>query len=198
MGLYGLYDIKENEQCVLIGSIKEIANYLKYSEGSLRKYLHRKKKIENLLIAHRYELTKIEDFLDETEKDVTKKSDKEIFKELLCAFMPKVPTFKLYKEKKINPIVIIDEEWKTIENFNYSVSNYGRIKNNTNKKIKELRNGLYGYQVNLWKNGKGQMFTLSRLVANYFIRTVKDNERVRHKDGNIRNNFYKNLEIVSK
>ena len=198
MNLYGLYDIKENEQCVLIGSIKEIANYLRYKEDSLRKYLHRKKKVENLLIAHRYDLTKIEDFLDETEKDLTKKSDKEIFKELLYAFTPNIHSFKPYKEKKTSPIVIVNEEWKTIKNFNYSVSNYGRIRNNTSKKIKELRNGVYGYQVNLWKNGKGKMFTLSRLVANYFIRPVKNNERVIHKDGNIRNNFYKNLEIVSK
>lgn len=42
------------------------------------------------------------------------------------------------------------------------------------------------------------MFTISRLVANYFIREVKENERVRHIDQDIRNNYVENLEIVSK
>lgn len=42
------------------------------------------------------------------------------------------------------------------------------------------------------------MFTISRLVANYFIRPVKETERVRHINQDIRNNHVKNLEIVSK
>ena len=52
--------------------------------------------------------------------------------------------------------------------------------------------------MNLWNNGKGKMFTISRTVANYFIREVEENERVRHIDGQTKNNYYKNLEIVSK
>ena len=31
------------------------------------------------------------------------------------------------------------EEWKRIGNLNYEVSNYGRIKNLTTKKLKKLR-----------------------------------------------------------
>lgn len=91
-----------------------------------------------------------------------------------------------------------NEEWKQIEKLNYLVSNYGRIKNKTTKKLKTLRNNRFGYQINLWNNGKAIMVTISRLVAHYFIRPVKDNERVKHIDGRIKNNYYKNLEIVSK
>ncbi len=91
-----------------------------------------------------------------------------------------------------------DEEWKQIEGLNYLVSNYGRVKNKTTKKLKALRNNKYGYQINLWNNGRAIMITISRLVAHYFIRPVKENERVRHIDGRIKNNYYKNLDIVSK
>ena len=52
--------------------------------------------------------------------------------------------------------------------------------------------------MNLWNKGQGKMFTISRVVANYFIRPVKETERVIHLDGQTKNNYYKNLEIVSK
>lgn len=91
-----------------------------------------------------------------------------------------------------------NEEWKKIGQLDYLVSNYGRIKNIKTKKLKALRNNRFGYQINLWHNGKGTMFTISRLVAHYFVRPVKDNERVKHIDGKIKNNYYKNLEIVCK
>lgn len=124
-----------------------------------------------------------------------------IFKEMVEIFKVEKPKFKIFFPHDYVPEIKTtgeDEKWKKIEGFNYSVSNYGMIKNNTSGKIKALRNGIYGYQVNLWNKSKGKMFTLSRTVANYFIREVKENERVRHIDGCIRNNYYKNLEIVSK
>lgn len=40
---YGLYNIKEYEQLVFLGTLKEIAKYLDYNVGSLRSYLTRKK-----------------------------------------------------------------------------------------------------------------------------------------------------------
>ena len=122
-----------------------------------------------------------------------------VFNELINSFMPELHNFVIYDEiKHRKNIVIINEQWKKIEGFNYSVSNYGRVKNNTTNKYKELRHGVYGYQINLWNKGKGKLFTMSRLVANYFIREVKPNERVRHIDGDIRNNYFKNLEIINK
>lgn len=91
-----------------------------------------------------------------------------------------------------------NEVWKDIPNFNYECSNYGRIRNITTKKLKQLRISRYGNQVMLWKDSKGYLLTISRLVGSLFIREVNKDERVSHIDGNIRNNYYKNLRITSK
>lgn len=93
---------------------------------------------------------------------------------------------------------IKNEKWKAIPSFNYKCSDYGRIRNITTKKLKQLRVSRYGNQVVLWKNSKGYIFTISRLVGNLFIREINKDERVSHIDGNIRNNYYKNLRITSK
>lgn len=130
-----------------------------------------------------------------------KKFQKDLFYKMLDTFKEDEPVFKSYYDPTHMPEIKItgeDEEWKKIEGFNYSISNYGIIKNNTTGKIKALRNGMWGYQVNLWNKSKGKMFTISRTVANYFIRPVKENERVKHLDGQTKNNYYKNLQIVSK
>lgn len=88
-----------------------------------------------------------------------------------------------------------NEQWKQIKNFNYEISNYGRIRNLTTKKIKQQKFQRYGMQVTLWDKSYGYTFTISRLVAIYFLRPLKVNERVSHKDKNIRNNYYLNLKI---
>lgn len=69
-----------------------------------------------------------------------------------------------------------NETWKIIPDFNYECSNFGRIRNITTKKLKQLRVSQYGNQVVLWKNSKGYIFTISRLVGNLFIREIKMNE----------------------
>ena len=91
-----------------------------------------------------------------------------------------------------------DEEWKEIKNLNYAISNYGRIKNTTTNKLKKLKYQVYGMQVILWKNSKSYTITISRLVAEMFIRHVNSDEKVVHINKNIRDNYYKNLEIVKK
>ena len=116
--------------------------------------------------------------------------------DIIDLFKQEKVIFPIYQEKELILTDIENEQWKEIDGFNYSISNYGRIKNNTTGNIKSLRNGIWGYQVNLWNRGKGKMFTISRLVGNYFIREVKPNERVMHKDGDRNNNYYKNLKIV--
>lgn len=88
-----------------------------------------------------------------------------------------------------------NEEWKKIRKFNYEISNYGRIRNITTKRIKQQKFQRYGMQVILWDKSYGYTFTVSRLVAIYFIRPLDVNERVFHKDKNIRNNYYLNLKI---
>lgn len=136
-------------------------------------------------------------------------NNKKIFGELLEIFevdiIETIMKFPLYNYKEwdfkfdyFKEEDYQNEEWKQIGKFNYLISNYGRIKNKTTKKLKTLRNNVFGYQVNLWNNGKATMATISRLVAHYFIRPVAENERVIHKDGKIKNNYYKNFEIVSK
>ena len=90
------------------------------------------------------------------------------------------------------------EEWKQIGKLNYEISNYGRIKNTQTKKIKALKKQRFGMQVLLWQNSKSYTVTISRMVATMFIRKVENNERVSHINGNIRDNYYKNLRIVNK
>ena len=89
-----------------------------------------------------------------------------------------------------------DEEWKKIGQLNYEISNYGRIKNTQTKKLKQLKFQKYGMQVILWNNSKSCTITISRLVAEMFIKKLEKNERVFHRNGDIRDNYYKNLKIV--
>lgn len=91
-----------------------------------------------------------------------------------------------------------NEEWKRIGNSNYEVSNYGRIKNINTKKLKQLKHNRYGLQVLLWSNSKSCTITISRIVAEMFIRHLEENERAVHINGNAKDNYYKNLKIVSK
>lgn len=200
---YAVYDMKDYEQCVRIGTMKEISEFLNCSSDSIRSYMsHKKAGRRESLINKRYDVVKIVDS-EENEEERKIKTNVEIFKELLDAFRIEKHNFEVFDSvkdevKRRKDMVITNEKWQPLKDFNYSVSNYGRVKNNTSGKFKELRVGKYGFQINLWDKSKGKMFTMSRLIANYFIREVQPDERVKHKDGDIRNNYYKNLEIVSK
>lgn len=88
-----------------------------------------------------------------------------------------------------------NEQWKKIRKFNYEISNYGRVRNITTGKIKQQKFQRYGMQIILWNKSYGYTFTISRLVAIYFLRPLKPDEKVIHKDKNIRNNHYLNLKI---
>lgn len=67
---YGIYDVKENEQCVYLGNIFEIANYLNCSESSLRSYLTRKKNGKQDLFQRKYELIEIHEEDNEVDEFV--------------------------------------------------------------------------------------------------------------------------------
>lgn len=139
---------------------------------------------------------------------MSKKYNEEIFKCLLNVFKPidlketihKFPIFDSFKWelKGLVDKVIVDEEWKKIKDFNYSLSNYGRVRNDLTNKIKNPRFHNWILQVDIYKNGKRYTVNIKRMVANLFIRELNQNEKVITKDGDIRNNYYKNLEIVSK
>lgn len=90
---------------------------------------------------------------------------------------------------------MIEEEWKDIIDYeNYSISNYGNVKNNKTNKI--LKNSIdrYGYyKINLSKNNKGKHFKIHRLVAIHFIDNPDNKKCVDHIDNNPLNNHINNL-----
>lgn len=199
---YALYDMKDYEQCVFIGTMKEIAEFLKYSENGLRSYLsHKKAGRRDSLIHKKYELLEVSE--DEEIDIETENNNKKAFKELLEIFQRPKIEFPIFDEleweiKGMKDKVIINEEWNKIDGTYYSISNYGRVINNNTKTIKTPKNKKGCIYINLCNNGKSFTVSVSRLVATFFLQALKDNERVRHIDGDIRNNYYKNLEIVSK
>lgn len=96
---YGLYDMKNNEECVIIGNMNEIAKYLNCPASTLRSYLSRKKYRTLSLIKHRYELAEILS-IDEPEEPINRKTNQEIFNELLNSFKPKKAEFEVFDENK--------------------------------------------------------------------------------------------------
>lgn len=204
---YALYDIKEYEQCVCLGTIKDIATFLECTTNSIRSYItHRKKGDRSSLLRRRYELAEI----IEEGKENKIKSSKDIFKELLKEFGYKpidfnkeIKKFEIFDDFEWNlkgmknQIFEIEEEWKKIPGFEYSISNYARIRNDKNNKIKATRIKNYIKVVDLYKNGKRYMLNVVRMEAHLFIRPVLKGERIKHIDGDSRNNFIDNLEIVS-
>lgn len=210
---YALYDIKEFEQCICFGKLKEIANYLECTTSSLRSYLTRKKNKTQKLLKHRYEIVEI----IENEEDIEliqeeKKTNKESLEELLKIFIinnqittieGEIEKFEIFDEfnwmiKSLKDRVIVDEEWKQIEDFNYSISNYGRLRNDKNGKIMSIRYTNWRLQGDIYKDGKKYTINIPRVEASLFIRKVLPEERVTYYDGDKRNNYYKNLKILSK
>ena len=76
----------------------------------------------------------------------------------------------------------------------YSVSNYGRVRNDE-KNIFLSPRDLRGYKrVSLWYNGKANDHRIHRLVAQAYLENKNNLPQVNHKDGNKDNNHYTNLE----
>ena len=206
MKLYGLYNIKEYEQCEYFGTIKEIAKYLNESPSSLYKHICLKKQGKLKYVKQKYDLVEIK----ETEIEETPKmTNKEIWQEILDSFgyIDSTPEEEISKFKKFDAFnwyikglvnqVIYDEKWKQIPGFTYSLSNWGRVRNDKNGKLKATRNHRWIIQADIYKDGKRYTINVPRMEAHLFIRPVKENERVTYIDGDRRNNWYKNLKIVS-
>lgn len=91
------------------------------------------------------------------------------------------------------------EVWKDIEGFEglYQVSNMGRVKSLKRNKqiIKKTNKDGWGYlHIDLYKDGKGKMYKIHRLVARAFIDNPYNLPQVNHKDEDKTNNSVDNLE----
>lgn len=86
-----------------------------------------------------------------------------------------------------------DEEWRGINEV-YSVSSFGRIRNDKRNRI--LSGSLHrdGY---IFVTLFGKQYPLHRLIALAFCESADENKVVNHKDGNKQNNFASNLEWVT-
>lgn len=91
------------------------------------------------------------------------------------------------------------EQWKQIEeNTNYYISDLGRFKNKNNK-ILNLNINKRGYlYCNISKNNKVSKIKIHRLVALYFVDNPFKKDTVNHIDGNKLNNYYLNLEWLTR
>lgn len=169
----------------------------------------KKKHDRSLLISHRYEIVEV---IEEEQQEEKRKTDQEVFEELIKSFTgqrsittlkEEISKFKIFDEVKwivkgLADKVIIEEEWKKIPQFDYSISNYGRIRNDKNGKLKSLRYHRWMIQVDIYKDGKRYTIDVPRLEAMLFIRKVERNERVSYIDGDRRNLYYKNLKIIER
>jgi hypothetical protein len=97
----------------------------------------------------------------------------------------------------------LDEEWKKIENFpDYQISNFGRVKSLKfgKEKIRKFYKDKDNYLIiRLYNNGKSKYKKSHQLVYETFYNDkLKSNECVHHKDENKENNYYENLEKITK
>jgi hypothetical protein len=93
------------------------------------------------------------------------------------------------------------EIFKDIKDYpNYQISNYGNVKSlkYNEPRILKPATGMKGYlYVNICDfNKKYKKHYIHRLVASTFIRGIKKDEQIDHKDSNKINNMLENLDIV--
>jgi hypothetical protein len=90
--------------------------------------------------------------------------------------------------------------WKNINEFpKYSVSDDGRVRNNSTNKLLTPHTDSNGYlSVSLYRNGKHFIKRIHRLVAEAFIPNPLNLHDINHKDGNKLNNHKLNLEYCTR
>ena len=89
-----------------------------------------------------------------------------------------------------------DEElFKPVDGYdNYSISNFGNVKNSKTNRILKLQNHKDGYKlICLYKNGKSKTLKVHRLVGIAFLENPDNRPMIDHIDENKANNNIKNL-----
>lgn len=88
----------------------------------------------------------------------------------------------------------VAEEFREIEDFNFSISNLGRVRNDKTRKIRKPSKDTNGYFiVTLLKDSKSYCKSVHRLIAHAFIPNPYDKPVIDHIDGNKTNNTFSNL-----
>lgn len=107
-------------------------------------------------------------------------------------------TFYKMQTKFYELIVIMNrntEIWRKVKDYdNYSVSTFGRVRNDNTNRMLRQRLDTDGYcLVNLYIVGKPKTFRVHRLVLIAFRTNPKNKDCVDHKDHNKTNNHISNL-----
>lgn len=90
----------------------------------------------------------------------------------------------------------VAEEFKQIEDCNYSISNLGRIRNDKTNRIMKLSKDTNGYYIVLFYNSIDKVNKcklVHRLIAQAFIPNPDNKPLIDHIDGNRTNNTFSNL-----
>jgi hypothetical protein len=85
------------------------------------------------------------------------------------------------------------EQWKQIEEFDYSISTLGNVRNDMRNKPRAPFNNHDYMRVQIFNDGKQHKFYIHRLVAIAFIPNPNNKSDVDHIDGNKSNNNVSNL-----
>lgn len=93
----------------------------------------------------------------------------------------------------------LTEIWKPIKDTDrYSISNFGRFRNNRTGYIQKPADNGHGYKlVTIYLNGKPNRYSVHRLVADAFCLKQENQTEVDHIDGNRSNNIVENLRWVT-
>ena len=110
--------------------------------------------------------------------------------------------YKTYVKKKIT--LEADETFKTIGQFkdnifsNYEVSNYGKVRHIKTKKYTKLAISVNYPIIKLIDDSRASnQVLIHKLVAYLFVPNTEKHNAIQHIDGNIKNNYYKNLKWIT-